>query len=113
MSRNYPEYRKFLQQQIQKLKSDASSTMAGFSMLNQAALADGVLSKQDKERIALGIAIAIRCEGCIAFHVKAALNAGNSRDQLLETIGVAVLMGGGPAMVYGCEALAAIDQFLD
>jgi AhpD family alkylhydroperoxidase len=60
---------------------------------------------------ALGIGIAARCDGCIAYHVHDALKAGASRKEIVETIGVAVLMGGGPAAVYGTEAFAALNQF--
>ena len=53
----------------------------------------------------------MRCDGCIAFHVKHALNAGASSEEIIETIGVAILMGGGPSVVYGCEALQVLKQF--
>ncbi len=58
-----------------------------------------------------GRAVAVRCDGCIAFHVKAVIRAGVSREELLETIAMAIYMGGGPSMVYGAEALEAFDQF--
>jgi AhpD family alkylhydroperoxidase len=63
--------------------------------------------------MAVAIGIAARCDGCIALHVKAALKAGATRGQVHETIGVAILMGGGPASVYATEALVALDQFDD
>ena len=47
--------------------------------------------------MALAIAICTHCEGCIAYHVHDALDAGATHDQVTETIGVAVMMGGGPA----------------
>jgi AhpD family alkylhydroperoxidase len=68
------------------------------------------LSKKVKGLMALGIGIAARCGSCIAYHTHDALKAGATRQQILETIGVAIFMGGGPAMVYGCEALAALDE---
>jgi alkylhydroperoxidase/carboxymuconolactone decarboxylase family protein YurZ len=37
--------------------------------------------------------------------------AGASREEIVEVIGVAVMMGGGPSVVYGCQALEAVDQF--
>jgi AhpD family alkylhydroperoxidase len=70
----------------------------------------GQLDAKTKELMALAIAIAMRCEGCIVYHVRAAAKHGATREQVAETIGVAVEMGGGPATVYGAEALAAFDQ---
>ncbi|WP_246050236.1 carboxymuconolactone decarboxylase family protein [Neolewinella litorea] len=52
----------------------------------------------------------VRCDGCIAFHLHDAIAAGADRDEITEAIGVAVLMGGGPSVVYGCEALKALGQ---
>jgi len=64
-----------------------------------------------KELIALGISVAIRCDDCIAFHARAALKLGASRDEILETLGMAVYMGAGPSVMYATHALDAFTQF--
>ncbi|MBE3584462.1 MAG: carboxymuconolactone decarboxylase family protein [Limnochordaceae bacterium] len=86
--------------------------MKGFMELHEAAIQPGALSTAVKELIALGIAIAVHCEGCIACHVHDALKAGATPEQIEETIGVAVLMAGGPGVVYGSLAHTALQQFL-
>ena len=58
----------------------------------------------------MGIAIATRCDGCIGFHAKAAIKAGASREELLETLSMAIYMGAGPSMIYAAEALRAFDE---
>lgn len=58
------------------------------------------------------INIATHSEGCIALHARGAFRAGTTRSELVETIGVALEMGGGTAMVYGLAALDAHDQFM-
>jgi AhpD family alkylhydroperoxidase len=84
--------------------------MRAFRGLMEAATTDGALDAATKELMAVAIAIATNCEGCIVFHVRAAAKHGATREQMAETIGVAVEMGGGPAAVYGADALAAYDQ---
>jgi AhpD family alkylhydroperoxidase len=84
--------------------------MEAFRGLIKAAGTDGALGHKQKELIALAIGIAIRCEGCIVFHTRACLKLGVTRAELLEMIGVAVEMGGGPSSIYGAEALACYDQ---
>ena len=88
-------------------------TMAAFQGLMKAASKEGALSAKTKELMALAIAIAMRCEGCIVFHVQNAIRHGASRQEVAETIAVAVEMGGGPATVYGGEALGAFDELAD
>lgn len=47
--------------------------MRAFSSLAQAAVAAKALDGKTKELIALGIAVAVRCDDCIGFHVKEAV----------------------------------------
>ena len=73
----------------------------------------GVLDSKTKELIALAIGITARCDGCLAFHAKAAKKHGATRDEVIETIAVALYMGGGPSMIYGAEALSCFDALDD
>ena len=86
--------------------------MGGFARLHKKALEDGALSRKAKELMCLAISIAVGCEGCIAYHTHEAVTAGAEREELLETIAVALMMGGGPASIYSTHALEAADQFL-
>lgn len=111
MGKNYPEYAQQLQGLMGKFGKESPAVLGAFVQLHKAAGGDSALSAKMKELIALGISVSGRCEGCIAFHTRDALKAGATRAEVIDTIGVAVLMGGGPSMIYACEALQALDQF--
>jgi AhpD family alkylhydroperoxidase len=111
MSKNFPQMATGLTRAIATMRKGIPETMEGFSTMARAATAPGALDLKTKELLATAIAIAVRCDGCIAFHVKAVIKAGANREELLETIAMAIYMGGGPSMVYGAEALEAFDQF--
>ena len=83
----------------------------GWPRLRQAALGDGALSTKAKELIAFGIAVSKQCDGCIASHARGAARAGATLEEAAEAIGVAILMNGGPATVYGPRAYAAFSEF--
>ena len=85
--------------------------MKAFSNIANAALATKALDGKTKELIALGISVAIRCDDCIAFHAKAALKQGASREEVMEALGMAVYMGAGPSVMYATHALDAFEQF--
>lgn len=103
--------RKQIGQQLAQLSAEIPGVMSGFRELHRGALADGALDRRTKELVALAISIAIRCDGCIAYHVRDALEAGATREEILEIIGVAILMGGGPSTVYGADARRALDEY--
>jgi AhpD family alkylhydroperoxidase len=83
----------------------------GFLALHGAALADGVVSARLKEATALAISVVKGCDGCIAYHAKAAARAGASPEEVAELLGVAVLMDGGTATVYAPRAWEAFLEF--
>ncbi len=108
---NWPELSRTLSSELRNLRGGAPDVMKAFSSMAQAALAQGALDPKTKELIALGISVAVRCDDCIAFHVKAAVDRGATREEVLETLGMAIYMGAGPSAMYASHALGAYTQF--
>ncbi len=94
--------------ELRKLIPD---TVAAFGALSKSAQTPGALDKKTKELIALAISVALRCDGCVAYHARGAHRTGATRQELAEMLGVAVQMGGGPSLNYAADALRAFDQF--
>lgn len=86
-------------------------TAKGFQALSAGAMADGSLSKKEREFVALAIAVTQRCEPCVNLHVEALMKCGATRGELGSVLAMCVQMGGGPAMMYAAHALAAWDEF--
>jgi AhpD family alkylhydroperoxidase len=93
---------------LRKAQPDA---MQGFGQLAKSAMNTGALSEKHKELMALAIGITQHCSGCIGFHVKALHRLQCSREEFEEMLSVCVYMGGGPALMYASEAIAAWDAF--
>jgi AhpD family alkylhydroperoxidase len=93
------------------LRDASRDVWAGFGQLHKAAVADGALSAKVKELMALTIAVVKQCDGCIAYHAKAAVRRGATSDEVAEALGVALLMDGGTASVYGPRAWDAYREF--
>ena len=93
------------------LQQGEPATMKAFGALSIAATASKTIDTKTKELMALAIGIAVHCDGCVAYHTKMAHQHGASREEVAETAALAVYMGGGPAAVYGADALRAYDQF--
>jgi AhpD family alkylhydroperoxidase len=108
---NWPELTKELTAQLRNLRAGAPEVMRAFSGIAQAAAGGKTLDSKTKELIALGIAVAVRCEDCIAFHAKAAMEHGASREEVAEALGMAIYMGAGPSVMYASHALEAFSQF--
>ena len=94
---------------MSRAKAAAPDAARGFGGLFQAVMKDGAISAREKELVALGIGLAVRCDGCIYSHVEKALKLGATREQILETAGVAVMMQGGPTYTYLPKVVEALD----
>lgn len=109
-----PEYKELTQEvatQMRGLRKTQPDLMAAFSQLAVAGTKEGALSKKTRELVALGIAVACRCDDCIGFHVQTLVKLGMTRAELEEVLGTAVYMGGGPSMMYATHALKAFEDF--
>ena len=111
MTEKYKTITDDLKKYIAKLRTEIPDTMQSFSELVQAGTKPGALDTKTKELITLGIAIAARCEGCIGLHTQKLVALGASREEILETLSVAIFMGGGPSYIYAAEALQAFEEF--
>ena len=109
--KNWPEMTSELTALLRNLRGGAPDVMKAFAGIAQAATVSKALDAKTKELIALGIAVAVRCDDCIAFHVKAAVEKGATRDEVSETLGMAIYMGAGPSVMYASHALEAFTQF--
>jgi AhpD family alkylhydroperoxidase len=96
--------------EIRAMNKLIPQTAAGFGDLSKAVKDNGPLSAKEKEYIALGIAIAQRCEPCVNFHIEALMRTGATREELGDVLGMSIQMGGGPALMYAAHALAAWDE---
>ncbi len=96
-----------------KLKDHAPDILRGFGGLFQATMKEGALSVREKELIALGIGMAVRCKPCIFLHVEKCITAGATPAQILEAVGVAVMMQGGPTFTHVPEVMRALEHFTE
>ena len=100
-----------LREPTRSLRHAIPEAWAGFAGLHDAAVADGEVPRRLKEAAALAISAVKRCDGCIAYHAKAAAHQGASQEEVAEALSVALLMDGGTATVYGPRAWAAYLEF--
>jgi len=106
----YPEMLAKLVKNLEELEKVHPDAMKSLYALGEAVFKPGALDTKSKELICLGIAVAIRCDDCIAFHTRGSLEAGATEEEIVEALGVAIVMGGGPSTAYATHAMEAMKQ---
>ena len=76
-----------------KLEQALPGVMTAQSGLMDEAYKDGALSRKVKRLMALAVALRAGCAACILAQTKRAIEAGATKEEVLETAGVAMTIG--------------------
>jgi AhpD family alkylhydroperoxidase len=99
-----------LEKNIGQLGRETGDFMQAFRNFVGKVHDNGVLDTKTTELIIVALAIGRQCENCLQYHVRAALSAGASREEILAAVQCAILMGGGPALMEGQAVIDILDQ---
>jgi AhpD family alkylhydroperoxidase len=92
---------------LKKLDENAPDTMKAFWAFDKAVFAEGVLTTQQKQLIAVAVALTTQCPYCIELHNKAARDAGATDSQLAEAALVAAAIRSGGAITHSTHLFRA------
>jgi AhpD family alkylhydroperoxidase len=103
-------YRQQLTVRIGEIAKLSPDTVKGYVTISAAGQKADLLGAKTRELISLAVAVAIRCDGCITVHAKAAVDKGATREEIAEAVGVATAINAGAGLVYSARVFDAVDQ---
>lgn len=95
---------------IEKLNQELPDLMVHESAKWDEVYKEGALSTKVKRLMALGIALRARCENCIVGQTMRALEAGATKQEILETISVNMAMSGTTGVAESLKVLKLLDE---
>ncbi len=101
-----------IQNLMQRIGKEDPSWMKSFQGFMGSTKKDGALSSKIKEIIGVAVSVKAQCEKCIAWHVKGALDLGATKEEIIEAAQVAVVLGGGPSLMYMKNVYDALDALI-
>lgn len=106
---DWTTYKRELHGRIGELSKLTPDTVRGYQALSQAGAKTGQLDAKTRELLALAVAVALRCDGCITVHTAEALKQGATEAEIAEALGVSVAINAGAALVYSARTLDAVQ----
>ena len=94
MSESAADFNRRREEGNARILEDAPLSIKRFFALDEDVYAPGSLTKRTKELLGLVASTVLRCNDCIAYHIEQATKAGATRAELIEALGVALVVGG-------------------
>jgi len=94
MSNIVQEFNDYRSKMNEKLLSDNNLIIKRIFNLDTNAYAEGALDVKTKELLGLVASAVLRCDDCIKYHLETSYKQGISREEIMEAMGIATLVGG-------------------
>ena len=94
MSNQVEEFNAYRSKMNEKLLADNNKLIKRIFNLDTNAYMAGALDVKTKELLGLVASAVLRCDDCIKYHLESAKNAGAQKEEVMETLGIATLVGG-------------------
>lgn len=94
MSNPVEEFNAYRSKMNGKLLADNNKIIKRIFNLDTNAYSKGVLDVKTKELLGLVASSVLRCDDCIKYHLQNCFNCGATKEEVMETLGIATLVGG-------------------
>jgi len=104
------EFRRDRARKTENLLKEDHRDIKRFFALDSAAYREGALDGKTKELLGLIASTVLRCNDCIAYHADQCVAAGWTRDELLDALNVALVVGGSITIPHIRTVWEVVDQ---
>jgi AhpD family alkylhydroperoxidase len=111
MIRDWKTYKGQITGAVKEIGATNPDLVKAYAALHHANSASKHLDGKTRELIALAVAATLRCDGCINVHSESALRHGATKDEVVDALGVAILVNAGATMVYSAHAIDALKTY--
>ena len=88
------EFNAYRSKMNDKLLSDNNKIIKRIFNLDTNAYAAGTLDVKTKELLGLVASTVLRCDDCVRYHLESSYKQGVSKEEMMETMSIATLVGG-------------------
>ncbi|HZW38395.1 MAG TPA: carboxymuconolactone decarboxylase family protein [Ignavibacteriaceae bacterium] len=110
MKKTTTETRAYRTEMNDKILNSGFRDFNKFFALDNKAYIEGALTAKTKELMGLSASMVLRCNDCIFYHIDRSIQEGASREELIETFNVALIVGGSIVIPHLRYAFEVMDQ---
>lgn len=112
MDHELERFRTFRREMNERIQATGHLGLKRFFALDHQAYLPGALDVRTKELLGLACSLALRCDDCVTYHLERSLVEGWTRDELLEALNVALVVGGSITIPHLRRAIRTLDVLI-
>jgi AhpD family alkylhydroperoxidase len=93
--------------------SDTTLGIKRFFALDHQSYEAGALPSRTKELLGLVASLVLRCDDCVTYHISRCHQEGASREEILETMNIGLVVGGSIVIPHLRRAMERLEQVQD
>jgi AhpD family alkylhydroperoxidase len=113
MKKTTTETRLYRTEMNDKILNSGFRDFNKFFALDNKAYIDGALNAKTKELMGLSASMVLRCNDCIFYHIDRSIQEGATREELMETFNIALIVGGSIVIPHLRYAFEIMDNIFD
>lgn len=94
MPNKVTEFNAYRSKMNEKLLADNNKIIKRIFNLDTNAYSPGALDVKTKELLGLVASAVLRCDDCVKYHLEHSKEHGATKEEVMETLGIATLVGG-------------------
>ncbi|OQD42354.1 carboxymuconolactone decarboxylase family protein [Croceivirga radicis] len=94
MANKVEEFNAYRAKMNEKILADNNKIIKRIFNLDTNAFMAGALDVKTKELLGLVASAVLRCDDCVKYHLESSKEHGASKEEVMETLGIATLIGG-------------------
>ena len=94
MANQLEEFNAYRQKMNDKILGEDNKIIKRIFNLDTNAFKDGHLDLKTKELLGLVASMVLRCDDCVKYHLETCFKEGISKEEMMETLSIATLVGG-------------------
>jgi AhpD family alkylhydroperoxidase len=112
MGKRVKEFNEFRTRMNERILAEDNRVIKRVFSVDSLTYQEGALSKKTKELLGLSTSMVLRCDDCVAYHIGQCIESGCSKDEIVEAMSVALVVGGTIVIPHMRRAIDFMDEML-
>ena len=111
MGKKHKEFTAFRKKMNERILEEDNRVIKRFFSLDALTYMEGgALDVKTKELLGLVSSLVLRCDDCVSYHIAQCVEAGASKEEIMETLSIGLVVGGSIVIPHMRRAVEFMDE---